>query len=183
MMFCGVGNYSQLEQNLLHYIDRHPGIRYRQLLRLTRLSNGVLSYHLAELEGSKCIKVDRRIRVTRYYPLRISAEISKIIGCIRNTVSRQIVSLLSQNNGCTLGEIAAFTNKAPSTVSWHIQRLVKAGILSKASVLKLDGLNYKSSIYHISDRELIEKVLNTYLESPLDRTVNDYSDLVDALRL
>jgi predicted transcriptional regulator len=179
----GHGNFGQLDQNLLNYIDKDPGIRYRQLLRLTGLSNGVLSYHLAELEESKCIKVDRRSRVTRYYPLHISAEISKIIGYIRNSVSRQIVSILCQNNGCTLGEITAFTNKAPSTVSWHLQRLVSAGIVSKASVRKLDGLFYKSSIYHVYDRELTERVLKKYRESPVDRAVNNYSDLIDELRL
>lgn len=177
------GNFSQLDENLLNQIDKSPGIRYRELLRLTGLSNGVLSYHLAELEESKVIKVDRGRRVTRYYPLHISAEISNIIGYVRNSVSRQIVTILSQSNGCTLGEIAAFTNKAPSTVSWHLQRLVKAGIVSKALVRKLDGLIYKSSIYLVSDKELIKKVLNNYVESPLDRATNDYSDLIDELRL
>jgi predicted transcriptional regulator len=175
-------NSHKLEQNLLEYIDRNPGIRYRQLLRLTDSSNGVLSYHLAELEGSTRIKVDRKRGVTRYYPLYISTEISKIIGHIRNSVSRQIISLLVQNNGCTLGEIAACTMKAPSTVSWHLQRLINAGIVKKNSVGKSDGFIYKSSSFHVSDKVLIENVLSNYLESPLDRIVNDYSELIDELR-
>ena len=31
---------------ILKYIDRVPGIRYRELLRLTSLTNGGLEYHL-----------------------------------------------------------------------------------------------------------------------------------------
>ena len=41
---------------LLEHIEKTPGIRYRELLRLTGLINGVLSYHLAVLERSKTIK-------------------------------------------------------------------------------------------------------------------------------
>jgi predicted transcriptional regulator len=35
---------------LLNHIEQAPGIRYRELLRLTGFVNGVLTYHLAALE-------------------------------------------------------------------------------------------------------------------------------------
>jgi predicted transcriptional regulator len=44
---------------LLRSIEESPGIRYRELLRTTGLVNGVLSYHLAALEKSDVIKVDK----------------------------------------------------------------------------------------------------------------------------
>jgi predicted transcriptional regulator len=162
---------------LLDNIDKNPGIRYRQLLRLTGSSNGVLSYHLAELERSRYIKVDRKRGVTRYYPFHISAEISKIIGHVRNSVSKQIISILLRKNGCTLGEMAVITKKAPSTVSWHLQRMIKAEIIRKVSV------GCKFSTYRVLDGKLVEKVLSSYLGSPVDRAVNDYSDLIDELAL
>ena len=37
---------------LLRHIEENPGIRYRELLRMTGLANGVLTYHLAALEKS-----------------------------------------------------------------------------------------------------------------------------------
>ena len=172
----------ELEQNLLEHISKNPGIRYRQLLRLTSSSNGKLSYHLAELERSRRIVVDRKRGVTRYYPLQISDEILKIIGCIRNSVPKQIISLLIKTNGCTLSEISAFTTKAPSTTSWHLQRLIKAGIVRKDSLNEIHGINYKCRFYQISDKKLVETVLTNYIENALDTTVNDYSDLIDELR-
>lgn len=172
----------KLEQDLLKSIDQNPGIRYRELLRLTNSSNGMLSYHLAELEESKRVKVDRKSGVTRYYPVYISQEVSKIIGHIKNPVSKQIMSLLLKNNECTLSEITAFTMKAPSTVSWHLQRLIIAGIVRKKSVNVSDGIIYKSRFYHISDKRLIENIISKYIESSLDKVVNGYSDLIDELR-
>jgi predicted transcriptional regulator len=53
---------------LLKHIEQTPGIRYRELLRLTGLVNGVLTYHLAALERANVIKVNRESRMTRYYP-------------------------------------------------------------------------------------------------------------------
>ena len=41
---------------LLKIIDLSPGIRYRELLRITNLNNGTLSHHLSTLEKSSIIK-------------------------------------------------------------------------------------------------------------------------------
>ena len=41
-----------IEDTLLKHIEDYPGLRYRQLLRLTNIVNGVLSYHLSRLERS-----------------------------------------------------------------------------------------------------------------------------------
>lgn len=60
-------NVSSLGQTLLQLIYRHPGVRYRELLRMTHSSNGVLSYRLTQLERSQDINVNRNQRVTRYY--------------------------------------------------------------------------------------------------------------------
>jgi DNA-binding transcriptional ArsR family regulator len=84
---------------LLKGIEENPGIRYRELLRLTGFVNGVLSYHLLALERANVIKVNREPRMTRYYPLSISYE------------------------------IVDHTGKAPSTVSLHLKRLREAGII------------------------------------------------------
>jgi predicted transcriptional regulator len=46
-------SYKVLNNNqskLVQYINENPGIRYRELLRLTSLANGVLTYHLSVLE-------------------------------------------------------------------------------------------------------------------------------------
>ena len=45
---------------ILKWIFENPGIRYREILKLTGISNGVLEYHLKILEGCyKIINVDR----------------------------------------------------------------------------------------------------------------------------
>ena len=47
------------QDKILKYVNEIPGIRYRELLRMTGLSNGVLSYHLRSLDNSGKIRVNR----------------------------------------------------------------------------------------------------------------------------
>ena len=168
------------QQNLMNIIERNPGVRYRELLRLTNLSNGVLTYHLTELAGSNFIKVDRRRGVTRYYSFQISSEITRIISHIRNPVSRNILLLLVKRDSCTLSEIATLINKAPSTVSWYLQRLLNANIVKRRPI-SLDGISYKSKFYDVVDKILVLRVISKYVESPLDDVVNNYLEMVEEL--
>ena len=66
-----VNEFDDPKYMLLTHIDNMPGIRYRELLRLTGLSNGVLAHHLSRLEKSSQIRVDRQKenRTTRYYSI------------------------------------------------------------------------------------------------------------------
>lgn len=164
----------------MNIIYHNPGIRYRELLRLTNSSNGVLSYHIPELVSSKNIKIDRRRGVTRYYPVHITLEISKIISNIRSPVSRHILSLLAKNGPCTLSEIATSTNKAPSTISWYLQRLMNANVVRRKSA-RLNNNFYKSKYYDFSDKKLILGILSKYLEDPLNELVYNYSEMMNEL--
>src|ERR671932_2303263 len=69
-----------VKHTILTCIYENPGIRYREILKLTGISNGLLEYHLKELETSyEIINVDRsKNKTTRYSPLCIPSEESKI---------------------------------------------------------------------------------------------------------
>ena len=112
---------SEIQNKLIQYIGGQPGIRYRELLRLSGLSNGVLSYHITNLEKSGRIIADRSInsKITRYYPNNIPIEEASIIGNIRNNAARQIILLILDHGSCTFNEIIEYTKKAPSTVSTY----------------------------------------------------------------
>ena len=117
---------------LLKCIERKPGIRYRQLLRKTNLINGVLSYHLGTLEKSKSIRVNRiRYSRTRYYPTYVNKRDWKTIECISNSTSIQIIQfLIKRKYGAKFKEIVKHTERAPSTISYHLKRLKEARVVS-----------------------------------------------------
>ena len=116
---------------LLKCIKNAPGIRYRELIKATGLSNGVISHHLRNLEESKQVKVSRYPNKTaRYYLLNISAKESRIIDFIRRPTDRKIILFLFQHKFCKFMDLQRYIKRSVSTLSWHLSRLKEAGIIS-----------------------------------------------------
>ena len=161
---------------LLRHINNTPGIRYRELLRLTGLSNGVLAYHLSGLEKSFQVRVDRQKekRTTRYYLINVPTQESDILRQLRNDIPRQIIKLILEHDLCTFNEIVEHLNRASSTTSWHLKRLKEAGIIS---VKYVDGCH----LYQIMNPELVSDILHKYKESFIDAVINNYTHIVEEL--
>jgi predicted transcriptional regulator len=158
---------------LMKQIEQTPGIRYRELLRLTGLVNGVLTYHLAALEKANVIKVDRGSRITRYYLVNVSEKESAILKFVRHEPIRQIVLFILEQDMSTFNEIVNHTGKAPSTVSSHLKRLKEAGIIS---------VRYgEYQLYRIVERDFVAEVLSKYKESFVDKVVDNYIQTVEEL--
>jgi DNA-binding transcriptional ArsR family regulator len=159
---------------LMNHIEQTPGIRYRELLRLTGLVNGVLSYHLSALERANVIKVNRESRITRYYPVNVSDKESSILKFVRHEPIRQILLFILEHDMCTFNEIVDHTGKAPSTVSSHIKRLRGAGI-----VLVRHGENHQ--LYRVAERDLIAEVISKYTATFTDKVVDNYTEMLEEL--
>lgn len=159
---------------LMKHIEQTPGIRYRELLRLTGLVNGVLTYHLAALERANVIKVNRESRMTRYYPVSVSDQESAILKFIRHEPIRQILLFILEHDMCAFNEIVDHTQKAPSTVSSHLKRLREAGV-----VLIRHGEYHQ--LYRVAERDLVAEMLSKYTTSFVDKVVDNYSEMLEEL--
>jgi predicted transcriptional regulator len=146
---------SSIQEKIIQFVNEMPGIRYRELLRMTGVSNGVLSYHLNLLDISGRVQIHRvNDRVTRYFSHDVSSIESNIIGFLRQNTTRKIIVYILENRPCGFSDIVNHTNKVPSTVSWHLTRLKDANILK---VRKQNELNY----YEIKiDKFLLQNLLN-----------------------
>ncbi len=165
-----------LRSEIYSIIEKNPGIRYKELIRLLGISNGVLTYHLGVLEKAREIRVKRQSnnRVTRYFVSYMPKQDSDIIGVFRSTVTRNIALFVLKNEFCTFDEIVDYIKKAPSTVCWHIKRLKEAGILH---------VNYgdEHQLYCITDKSVVSSVLLRYKQSFTDSIIDNYSEMIDRL--
>lgn len=171
-----ITEFNDAKEMLMLHITNIPGIRYRELLRLTGLSNGVLAYHLSSLEKSSQIRVDRQRenKTTRYYSVTIPTQESDILRQLRNNVSRQIIKFILDNDLCTFIEIVEHLGKAASTVSWHLKRLKQEGLIS----VKYGG---EYQLYQLMNRELVCEVIYKYKKSFIDTVVNNYTEMAEEL--
>jgi DNA-binding transcriptional ArsR family regulator len=159
---------------LVKHIELTPGIRYRELLRVTRLVNGVLTHHLTALEKANIIKVYRESRLTRYYLVGVSDKESAILKFVRHEPIREILHFILENETCTFNEIVDHTGKAPSTVSSHLKRLKEAGIVSVRY-----GEHYQ--LYSIVEGDLLAEVFSKYTLNFVDKVVHNYTEMLEEL--
>jgi DNA-binding MarR family transcriptional regulator len=178
----------KLEQKLLLCIDENPGIRYRELMRLIKFPNGVLSYHIDKLEKMDLVNVERKSRITRFFPRNISNDIMGILGNLRSQTSYEIIKLLYEKGPISQQEIIKNTRKAASTISWQMKKLLDDNIIC----IKIKDFNYdenkdlgrniqgnKTKLYDLLNRNLVNDLFyktNKYIDS----VVTNYSEIVDS---
>ena len=184
-----INTLPELQQKLLLRIDENPGIRYRELLRLINFSNGVLSYHVNKLEKLDLVNVERKNRLTRFFPRNISNEVMGILGNLRNQTSYEIIKLLSERGPISQQEVVKSTRKAASTISWRMKKLLDDNIIC----IRDKDFNYdenkefgskiqykKVKLYDLLNRNLVNDLIyktNKYIDS----MVSNYSEMVDSL--
>jgi DNA-binding MarR family transcriptional regulator len=181
----------ELQQKLLLFIGENPGIRYRELLRLINSSNGVLSYHINKLEKMELVNVDRKSRITRFFPRNISNEIMVLLGILRNQTSYEIMKLLYESGPVSQSEIVKYTRKSASTISWYIKKLLGDNIIyirnkqgtydgNNDISFKMQLTGKRVNFYDLSNRNLVSDVMNK-ANKYIDRTIVNYSSVIDSL--
>jgi len=165
---------NSVRDKIVKYVNEIPGIRYRELLRMTGLSNGALSYHLRFLDHSGKIRVNRvNKRVTRYFSYDVTLHESYVIGLLRQETTRKIIMYILENGSCGFNDIMIHTKKVPSTISWHLARLKAANIVM---VLK----QKESTYYEIGmDRLILQDLLSKYKSSFTEKIVENYVDMIN----
>jgi len=178
----------RVQQELLKFVDENPGIRYRELLRMTNSSNGVLSYHINRLEKMELVSVERRSRMTRLFPRNISNDVTGIIGFLRNQTSFEIIKLLHDSGPVSQQEIIRHTRKAASTISWHMKKLMQDNIVCikdkgdanyQGFGVDIQVQHKKVNLYDLINRNIINGLIyktNNYI----DRSINNYSEIMES---
>jgi len=164
---------SDVQNSILDSITKNPGIRYRELLRSTGLSNGGLTYHLKILEKMTRLSITRQKKATRYFPIDTPTQEALIIPHLRIRSQREIIFFLLKHDLCTFNEIVEHLKKAPSTISWHLKRLCEDSILLVQ--------NGEYHLYRLPNKEFVKQTVYKYKESLTDNIIDDFIDMANEL--
>ena len=182
MKVCSIYKDSEITANgnnrdtILKIINSFPGIRYRDILRLTKLNNGTLSHHLATLEKCSTIKIGRteNSNITRYYPASIPTDETLILNYLKIKTTKKIILMLVEVEGATFNEIVNHINKAPSTTSWNLKRLLDSEIVGRK---KRENVSF----FYLYKKELVKKLVAENNKSLLDRSIENYISIIEEL--
>ncbi len=115
---------------ILEFIKANPGLHLRGIKRELNLAMGVLQYHLRRLEKDQSIISRRRGLYKRFYKrLDFEVEEQEILGVLFQETERDLLLYLLKTPDATQKELSEFAHISASSTSWHMKRLVEAGLV------------------------------------------------------
>jgi predicted transcriptional regulator len=152
-------------------IRASPGLHFREIQRRTDLATGQLGYHLEQLHKAGLIQVARTGEYVRYYTdEEMEAQEKNILEHARQKSVRHILLLLLDSQFCKHERLVEGTGLSPSTVSWHLMKLTREGIVDRQTI-------GRKSCYSLRRPELVMNTLVKHRESFLDRMVNHFIEM------
>lgn len=160
----------QLEnrKRIFEIVKKNSGCHFREIERRSGIAHGTLKYHLNFLAKHGLIVEKKDGNNVRYFSKDIKEDF-EIISLLRQKSTRQIILFLTENGKNSHGGIVDFVKLSPGTVSWHLDKLVRKGILKREE--KFYVLVYP--------KEEIVKLLISFKESFFDNLVDRAVEMWD----
>ncbi|MBN1539829.1 MAG: transcriptional regulator [Candidatus Thermoplasmatota archaeon] len=155
-----------LRKRITEYIRRNPGVHFRQISRDLDLAIGQLDFHLNMLIKNEVLVRQVDAGNTRFYVRdRFSKDERKAMSMLRREIPRGIVLFLLEKPGSTPTKILDNFSFTSATMSYHLRRLERTGILRAEQ----DG---RERHYFIDDPELVRSLMVLYKSTLLDTIVD-----------
>ena len=134
-LFSRLGGPELLEHpsraNLVQIVQAEPGIHFQDLVRRSGLPNGTAVHHLAKLTKAGLLSARPLGRYTCYFlgssPDRVALAQAP---ALRSDGARKVYELIQASPGLSGLELASRAGLQPSTVNYHVQKLVEVGLVS-----------------------------------------------------
>lgn len=154
--------------DILAVVMATPGIHLRSVERETSLPLGQVLYHLDRLERMGLLVSARDVGFRRYYPARdVGRGEKRYLAALRTDVPRHVLLALLERVELSHKDLVEAVGVAGSTLSFHLQRLLSAGVLERQR-------RGATNLYRITDPETVRRELVYYRESFRDEKVDRF---------
>tara|TARA_Y100001936_G_C15737446_1_gene489211 strand:- start:79 stop:534 length:456 start_codon:yes stop_codon:yes gene_type:complete len=143
------------KRSILEIVEKNPGIRFNEIMKISKIRNGTLSHYIKKLEEEENIQLERTPRVTRLYPKGISKKDAVVCKYLTKDSHKKMILFLMQNKTATSQEIREFIKKSPSVVSVNLNELFREKIVEKR-------YDIPAIKYSLKNPQRIEEIFNEY---------------------
>ncbi len=157
-------------------INRNPGLHFRELQRRTDLATGSLQYHLDYLTKRHLVFASKQGKFVRYYSARGEqfGEDETLMNLLRQESLRKIVLFLLTKRSATNPVIADAVGLSPSTISWHINKLVTGNVVGVRKRLR-------KKYFYLLEPGKAKGLLRAHKVSFLDELVDHFVEIWDSM--
>jgi len=161
----------EVRQQLFEFIEKFPGLHFRELQRRLEMPVGSLQYHLGQLEKEKLVIVKKDGEYSRYYPVGLISERERfLLKHLRHKQMRRVCLLLLQKKKASHKQIAEYIGLSPATTSWYLSKMLESGLVTK-------NKRGRQSYYSLKNPKEILKIIVAYKQSFLDKVVDRFIEM------
>ncbi|MEF8840160.1 MAG: helix-turn-helix domain-containing protein [Haloarculaceae archaeon] len=161
-------------RRLVERVRSDPGVHFNALVRGLDMAPGQVQYHLKRLLGERLVAEDCYGR-THYYPPSFDAWERRALALLRRETSADVVGVLFESGGTPATEAAERVGIARSTLSWHAERLVDAGLVEESRDSR------GQVVLALARPERTARLLRRARPTLPERLVDRFTRLVDSL--
>tara|TARA_B100000029_G_scaffold504278_1_gene582822 strand:+ start:572 stop:1075 length:504 start_codon:yes stop_codon:yes gene_type:complete len=112
------------EEKIVLEVKNNPGIRFRELMKVVGVTNGIMSYYINKLEKNGSLLTERRSGVARLFSNDIDLSQIKLIEFLRTPTTKKIILSLLEEDKLSFKQITQKIDRSPSTTSFYLKKLV-----------------------------------------------------------
>ena len=139
----------------LQVIEKNPGIRFNEIMRITNMKNGTLSHYVKKLEDENDIELERSPRVTRLYPAGIPKDEAELCKYLNMPTQKKILLFILEKKIVTSIQVRDHIKKSPSVVSVNLNELFRAKIINRRYDIPANKFSLKNP-------EMVKAVVSKY---------------------
>lgn len=154
---------------IVNIVNKLPGIRYKELQRVTKMPNGTLSYHIDMLSKEGIVRVRRDAGSTRLFPVTLDDRTAEIISILKDEARLNIVKYILKHRSATYQELHKAVKRSFSTLTWHLEKLLNTDIITVKNTIGMKE-------YHLKDPEYIKEIIDKHIDE-VDIFIDLWSEL------
>ena len=124
-------------REIYKFISQNSGLHMRDISRKLNVPFTSLKYHLNYLEKKGFIISRDDGKYSRYFiSLEIGEKEKRILNCLRKRTTLHIILWFFIAVQCSQKDISRFLEKHPTTISFHLRKMIQTGIIEQVSIDK-----------------------------------------------
>ena len=164
-------------------VAKHPGLRFHEIKKETKLANGTLQHHLSKLGNSKDISAKYVEKIPRYYTYDMEDQSQVILLRLRQTTTSRIIKSLLKNECLNFAQIVKQSKKSPGTVSIYKNMLLKDRVIvGNTDECKTCPDTSAKIKYRLVDPKTIRSLVGEYGKSTLQQSADNLADIFLAIK-
>ena len=164
-------------------MQKHPGLRFHELRKETRLANGTLQHHLNQLKMADDIDIVYTAKIPRYFSKGLETKSAVVLNRLRQNTTSRIIKSLLKNKCMSFGQIVKESKKSAGTVSVYKNMLLNDKIIEGNTDECGHCPDMANKIkYRLVNAEQVHSLVSEYGKSSLRQSADNLSDVFLSLR-